>query len=368
MQGFLRRGGPAMEVRERVISVLSGRMPDKIPWLIYSNHLPRGSFERRMREMGLGLDERCSIYRTFMPNVRIESRTIGDYVYTTYHTPVGELHSKTRIGMRFQFPGGSWTVEYPVKNTDDIKALRFMIEDTVYEPDYENYVRIKEELGEDGIVTVWADYTPLMKIIVRYMGFRTFALMYRKNRDAIEDLVNILDESFSKMYRIIADSPAEMVRIGDNTDSLLVSPSLFEKYCLPYYNKYAETLHETGKIVISHMDGRLKALKNLIAETRLDAIEAFTPPPGGDLPPREAREAWSDKAVWMNFPDEVFLRIPEEIERYTTALLEEIAPGEGFIISVTEDIHPDHYRKGIETVTKTLCRYGGLPIKPPLAG
>lgn len=320
-----------------------------------------------MREMGLGLDERCSIYRTFMPNVGIESRTIGDYVYTTYRTPVGELRSKTRIGMRFQFPGGSWTVEYPVKNADDIKALRFMIEDTVYEPDYENYVRIKEELGEDGIVTVWADYTPLMKIIVRYMGFRTFALMYRKNRDAIEDLINILDESFSKMYRIIADSPAEIVRMGDNIDSLLVSPSMFEKYCLPYYNKYAKTLHDKGKTVISHMDGRLKALKNLIAETRLDAIEAFTPPPGGDLPPREAREAWSNKAIWMNFPEEVFLRTPEEIERYTITLLEEIAPGEGFIISVTEDIHPDHYRKGIETVTKTLYRYSRLPIKPPLA-
>ncbi|MEM3388326.1 MAG: hypothetical protein QW491_02745 [Thermoproteota archaeon] len=98
-----------MEPRERVNNVLKGKMPDKIPWLIYSNHLPRGSFERRMREMGLGLDERCSIYKTFMPNVKIESRTVGDYVYTTYRTPVGELNSKTRIGMRFQFPGGSWT-------------------------------------------------------------------------------------------------------------------------------------------------------------------------------------------------------------------------------------------------------------------
>jgi len=205
-------------------------------------------------------------------------------------------------------------------------------------------------------------------IIVGYMGFRTFAIMYHKDREAIEDLINVLDRSFSKMYRIVADSPAEIVRIGDNTDSVLVSPSLFEKYCLPYYNKYAEALHERGKVVISHMDGRLKALKILIAETRLDAIEAFTPPPAGDLPPREAKEAWNDKAIWMNFPEGVFLRTPEEIENYTIRLLEEIAPGKGFIIGVTEDIHPDHYRKGIETVTKALCKYGGLPIKPPLAG
>ncbi|MGQ9596477.1 MAG: hypothetical protein ACUVUS_03665 [Thermoproteota archaeon] len=96
-----------MEIRERVNSVLNGGMPDKIPWLIYSNHLPRGSFERRMRDMGLGLDIRCNIYRASMPNVRVESRTVGDYVYMTYRTPMGELRSKIRIGMRFQFPGGS---------------------------------------------------------------------------------------------------------------------------------------------------------------------------------------------------------------------------------------------------------------------
>ncbi|MGQ9596478.1 MAG: uroporphyrinogen decarboxylase family protein [Thermoproteota archaeon] len=242
-----------------------------------------------------------------------------------------------------------------------------MIEDTVYEPDYENYIRIKEDLEGDGIVTVWADYTPLMKVIIAYMGFKTFVLMYHRNRESIEDLVETLDRSFLKMYRIIADSPAEIVRMGDNTDSALISPSLFEKYCFPYYNKYAGILQEKGKIVISHMDGRLKALKDLIAETRLDAIEAFTPPPAGDLSLKEAKEAWKDKVVWMNFPEEVFLRTPSEISSFTIRLLEEIAPGKGFIVSVTEDIHPDYYRKGIETVTKTLCKYGDLPINPPIA-
>jgi len=357
-----------MEPRERVENVLKGGMPDRIPWLIYSNHLPRGSFERKMRNMGLGLVERCSVYRVSMPNVKIESRTVGNYVYTTYHTPFGELNSKTRIGMQFQLPGGSWVVEHPVKNLNDVKALMFMIEDTVYEPDYENYVMIKEDLGEDGIVTVWADYTPLMKIIIRYMGFKTFAIIYRRNKEVIEELVEALDKSFLKMYRIIADSPAEIVSVGDNIDSALISPGLFENYCLPYYNKYSEMLHEKGKIVISHMDGRLKAIKNLIGETRLDAIEAFTPPPGGDLSLKEARELWRNKIVWINFPEEVFLRSPEEIRVFTIKLLEEIAPGNGFILSVTEDIHPDHYRKGIETVTETIYKYGSLPINPPLAG
>jgi len=356
----------SMEVGERVRAVLSGGLPDKIPWLIYSNHLPRGDFERRLREMGLGLDERCGVYKASTPNVRAESRSEGDYVYTTYHTPVGDVSNKIRTGLQFQFPGGSATVEHPVKDVDDVEVVKFMIEDTVYEPYYDDYKQLKEELEGDGIVTVGTDYTPLMKVILRYMGFRTFAIMLRRNPDAIEELVEALDRKFMEALRIVADSPAEIVRLGDNVDGVFISPALFERYLLPYYNKYAGVLKDRGKIAISHLDGRLRVLKDLIARTRLDAIEAFTPPPMGDLPPREAKEAWKDKVVWMNFPEEVFLRSAEEIREYTIGLLEEIAPGRGFIMGITEDINPDHFRKGMGTVTETIHKYGDLPIRPPL--
>jgi len=358
--------GRLMEVGERVKTVLAGGLPDRVPWLIYSNHLPRGSFERRMRDMGLGLDVRCGVYRASMPNVRIEERTQGDYIFTTYHTPEGDVSTKTRTRLKFQFPGGSWVIEHPVKEVGDIKVLEFMIKDTVYEPDYDNYRQLKEDLGDDGIVTVGSDYTPLMKTIIRYMGFKTFAIMLRRNSEVVAELVENIDIKYMEMYRIIADSPAEIVRVGDNIDSVLVSPPLFEKYCLPYYNKYADILKEKGKTVISHMDGRLRALKELIARTRLDAIEAFTPPPIGDLPLKEAREAWGSKVIWMNFPEDVFLRDPEEIRGFTLSLLKDIAPGKGFIISITEDIHPDHFRKGISVVTETLYKHGVLPIRPPL--
>ncbi|MBO3803889.1 MAG: hypothetical protein JTT11_08505 [Candidatus Brockarchaeota archaeon] len=355
-----------MEVGERVRAVLEGRLPDKVPWIIYSNHLPRGSLERRLRGMGLGLDVRCGVYKVSMPNVRVENRTEGDYVYTTYHTPVGKASSTTRKGLKFQFPGGSATVEHIVKEPKDAKVLRFIVEDTVYEPDYENYEQLEEDLGGDGVVVVGTDYTPLMKLIIRYMGFRTFALMQARNPEVVSELVEVIDGKYAEMYRIVADSPAKIVNVGDNIDGVFVSPSLFEKYCLPYYNKYCEVLKEKGKVVMSHMDGRLRVLKGLIARTKLDAIEAFTPPPMGDLPLREAKESWKNKAIWLNFPEEVFLRSAEEIRDFTLRLLEEMAPGRGFIIGITEDIHPDHFEKGMSVVTETLHEYGDLPIRPPL--
>jgi uroporphyrinogen-III decarboxylase len=353
-----------MDVAERVYLTLKGEVADRIPWLIYSNHLPRGSFERRMRNMGLGLDVRCSVYKSYTPNVKVESKTMGDYTYIVYRTPVGEVYSKYRTGLTFQFKGqGSWMVGHPIKKVEDIDVVRFIVEDTVYEPQYDVYEQLEEELEGDGVVTVGGDYTPLMKIIVSFMGFQNFVLMQMKHMDKINELIDALDRKYMEMYSIIAKSPAKIVRVGDNIDGVIISPKLFEKYCLPYYNKYAEILKRSGKYVISHMDGRLKALKELIAKTKLDAIEAFTPPPMGDLTITEARKAWSDKVIWMNFPEEVFLRSREEIESYTKNLLREMAPGFRYIISVTEDVHPAHFKKGIEVVTRILWEYGNLPIK-----
>lgn len=355
-----------MEVGERIKAVLSGRRPDRVPWTIYSMLLPRGKFEREMRDMGLGIVSGCSVCKSSAPNVRVETRTEGDYVYATYHTPVGKASSVIRTGLKFQSPGGSAIVEHLVKGIDDIKVLKFMIEDTVYEPDYENYGQLEDEIGSDGIVTSGIGYTPLMEIIINQMGFKTFATMLFRHPEAVEELVEVLGRKQTEALRILADSPVEIVSLGDNIDGVFVSPHLFEKYLLPYYNEYSSLLKGKGKVVMSHMDGRLRVLKDLIAKTKLDVIEAFTPPPMGDLPLKDARSAWRDKVIWINFPEEILLRSADEIRNFTVHLLEEIAPGDGFIIGITEDINPEHFRKGIRIVTETIFKYGNLPIIPPL--
>ncbi len=351
-----------MDVRERVHAVLEGEMPDRLPLLIYSNHLPRGSFERRMRNMGLGIDVRCTVYRSHTPNVRTETRTVGDYTDTEIITPVGKLHSKRRINLKFQLTGGSWIVRHPVATIDDLEIMEFVIQDTVFEPQYDDYLHLQAELEGDGVVTAGGPYTPLMRMMIDFMGFRNFAFSYKRDPKAIERTMDILDKKYLELYRIIAESPAEIVRIGDNIDEVIVPARLFERYCLPYYNKYARILKRAGKKTISHMDGRLRSLKELIGATELDAIEAFTPPPTGNLPISEAREAWKPKALWLNFPETVFLLSADEIRRYTLGLLREMGEGAGYIISITEDIEPSHYRKALETLTTTLHDHGKLPL------
>jgi hypothetical protein len=351
-----------MDVGERVEAVLEGNMPDRLPQLTYSNFLPRGSFERVLRNMELGLDVRCSVHRSESPNVRRESRTEGDQEVTDIVTPAGTLRQRRRINLTFQNPGGSWMIEHPVKGVEDLEVLEYIVEDASYQPEYDTYHRLCSELGGDGVVTVGVSYTPLMHLIVNYLGYKTFSVMLKRHLEELEEAIATVDRSFTELYKIVAESPARIVRIGENVDEVLMPVHIFEKYCLPFLDKYAGMLQRGDKRVSSHMDGRLKTLKDLIGRSRLDAIEAFTPPPTGNLPISEARAAWPGKVLWLNFPQVIFLEEREKIRGFTVALMKEMGDGSGYIVGMTEDIHPDHFTKGMETLTSTIYENGRLPL------
>jgi hypothetical protein len=110
------------------------------------------------------------------------------------------------------------------------------------------------------------------------------------------------------------------------------------------------------------MDGKLRHLKDAIAKMDLNAIEAFTPPPMGDLPLVEARSAWKGKIISLNFPESVFLEGATAVKKQTLKVLNEATPGDNFIITVTEDIPSDHRWTGLSTVTTTLRKYGAYPL------
>jgi hypothetical protein len=112
------------------------------------------------------------------------------------------------------------------------------------------------------------------------------------------------------------------------------------------------------------MDGpSLKSIKDQIKETDVDIVEAFTPPPMGNLSLKEAREAWGDKfIIWVNFPETVFYYEPQELRKHVIRFLRETAPGDRVVMGITEDMPPDLMEEGLRTFTKTNKRYGKYPV------
>lgn len=104
----------------------------------------------------------------------------------------------------------------------------------------------------------------------------------------------------------------------------------------------------------------MKSLLEAVASSELDIVEAFTPIPTGNVTVEEARQAWPDKILWMNFPSSVHTESPEVIREEAIEILREAAPGNGFIIGITEDVvedvRPTAYKSSLRQFWSTaLC-------------
>jgi hypothetical protein len=367
-----------MNIRENVMAVFHHEKPERIPWLIYDipyPMLPRGYWERELRNMGLGVialtlfHPAGNIYRTEMRNVEIEQKPIEQdgrtKVITTYHTPVGSISKKEDMNLS---PPNPWILEYPIKNVSDYPVIEFILKNTVYFPNYESFMWMNKHIGGDGIVRAHSSYSPFQNLLISYMGCEGLAIHLHENTSEFENLLKIMEKKYFEIIHIIADSPAEIVGIDGNIDGRVTSPRLFERYLLPLYRKVSEILHKKKKIVQVHMDGALRSLKDLIPKTGIDVVEAFTPPPVGDLSISEARSIWGkDLIIAVNFPETVCVQGIEAIKKYTMTLLKEIEPGDGFILSITEDIpyrYPnDILEQSLRAITEVMWQHGKYPIK-----
>ena len=345
-----------MTPRERSMMSLRGGRPDKIPFLS-DVRAPVGTVERELRNRGLCIcawDNTCA-YHT--PNVKKESIHYQDkdgrnLVKTVYATPHGEL---SELAEQAGFT--SWKHEYLFKSPADYRKLRFLVEDTVVVPKYENAKELFSERGEDVLSVDFAAYSPLGMIMYHYMGTEKFCYEWADNRDEILKLYKSLEDFKRKVLQIAAQSPYEVVIYDANCNPQIISPENFIKYFKPNYEEAVDLMHKNGKLVGSHFDGDNAPYMELIGAIGFDFINAydvsFSPPI------RDARRAWPGKVLWLNYPCAWHLLLPEEIRKKTVQLIEEAEPGNGFIIGITETVPADRILQNFKAILDGIDEYEG---------
>lgn len=295
-------------MRQDILAALRRQPTRRVPWTIHHELLPRGSLERRLRSLGLGIIEKSvRPYREGSRRVSLEERRGWERgafrILRTWHTPLGELRGRLREG-----PDGSlWTEEYPLKSASDFRLLQYLSDDTEYRDNDAAVAAAQRALGEDGLVLCRMMRSPLQRLLTEWLGTEGFAYVLADSRPALDRLVERLAAKDEEALRIASRSPAEAVWSAENLTADIVGPELFRRYHGPYYDRAAGLLKAGGKLYGVHLDGRLAALREQIGAAGLDFIEGFNPPPLGDLGLKEARAAWPDKALWVNLPANLFL-------------------------------------------------------------
>ena len=342
-----------MTFRERLMTVLRGGKADRIPVTIYHWLLPDTPAGRRLHGEGLIPIGSRRVFREQHRDVtirRAESVHRGaKQTVTRIETPVGTLTERTTLDPTY---GSRWIQEHLVKSAEDYRVMKFVFDHTEIEPALDDYRAASEAMGEAGIVLGEILPIPVQWLLVEIMGTPAWSEGVLLHAPEFDDLLESLTRLYKRQVEIAADSPAEVIWLGDNVTGTVMSPRLFQKYCKPIYDHACGVLRQAGKIAFAHYDGANRPLGECIAGVPLDVIEAFTPPPMGDMTLAAARAAWPHKVISLNFPGNALPRADEEIENLTCEYLAEAGDGGGFVIGCTEEFDFDHFERAFTAIAR----------------
>jgi hypothetical protein len=161
------------------------------------------------------------------------------------------------------------------------------------------------------------------------------ALTYALNDDpsTMEECFALMHEANLEAYRIIAESPAEVVISYENLSTTLTSPTNYRRFDRQHCNDYAAICHDASKTYFTHMCGRLTGFAEDFAEARQDGFVDVAPAPTGDVSFGKAKRGWArDRVLVGGIDATAFTSLgPEEISSYVYRLLDEIRDEAGEI-------------------------------------
>ena len=396
--------------KERMLKAARGEWADQLPWapridLWYNANKGRGTlpakYHREIRldeiaddigggyhkivpdflnvrspedtiDRGLGIYRLAGFpYRVELAGVEREVQKEGHINSVTYHTPLGSVSCKFLYTEEMRRAGVSisWITEHVIKEPGDYRIVGYIFKNMRVLPDYQNYLHFQNQVGEKGFVPArgMAPASPRQHIMRDFLDATNFYLeMYDHPRE-MEQLCEDMEPFYEQLFRVLADCPAEVVFHGSNFDEMITYPPFFRDHILPHLQKLADLLHARGKLLISHCDGENKGLLDLIAESGIDIAEAICPQPMTKVTISEVKKAFKGKVtIFGGVPSVALLpesMSEEEFERFMRNLFKEIAPGDRFILGVSDTTPPDAKFDRLLTITDMVQEFGRLPMK-----
>jgi hypothetical protein len=349
--------------RENLMAALGGGIPEHTPLSVLDWFFadPRYDFDawRPLFDQGLGLVVQCQTVRLAEHGVKatVEHKVEGGRRYTIRRkeTPLGAIQSVTVNSA--QTPRlMEWSCEHWVKEPEDYRVLKWIVENTEVLPQYDEYARAEERAGDRGIVVVLGGRTPAMTIQIDYAGGERFALDVARGVDELSELYAAEKELFTEVNRAIAAGPGSFVTWCEQLTIDLLGPRRYAELLMPVYDE-AVPLHErAGKRVLVQYDGRLKAAAEWIAYAPFHIVEMLTEPPEGDMMLNECRAAWPDKVLWANINVGLYGLPPADLQQVIVALRQR-AGKKALAFAISEDI-PENWQDTIPVVLQTLQELG----------
>ena len=349
--------------RERLLNALHRREVDRMPWspLIdgyFINSLPLQNIHmdiiEAMRFIGNDIMERhVAMPKTILNNVTIRNEVSSDgkMMRTWYDTPVGSVHEDRQKSGETGF-----ITHHMIETVEDIKVYEYIAEHMTFAENIKAFIDRDKFIGDDGLATPTGPHSPIQELLQELAGVENTVYLMADYPDEMDELMQVMQDANIRNYKVLAEYPSDVVFDYEDTSSTVMSRSMYTDYSSPAINDYAKILHDSGKLFITHMCGKLTAFKEEIGQGKQDGIDSICPPDTGDLYIWDARKAWgTDKLLIGGIdPPELSRITPQECEKRVLEIYEKLEDKRGFILSTGDAVPFGTPIENLITITRTV--------------
>lgn len=347
-----------MTFRERLMAVFAGQRPDVLPWfadLSYwrTAHQSNGSLPPEYATdegyVALHHDHHVGFYLAYAgvygmsaegASIEVEQHREGDRIFSRTVTPAGTIE-----GEQVYLPHTNSTawIRYPVSNPDDLAVVRYLYEARQVFPIYESWLHWDELTGDLGVQVACIPRGGVFSLTAEWCGVMNLSYLLADAPEDVQRTVDVMLEYNLSVIDVMAASPAPLVEFCDNLTGEVATP-LFARYHTDYYLEGNRRLHAAGKHTLTHVDGTLQGIIPLVAAAGVDAAEAVTPMPCGDVAVADLRElAGPDLIIFGGMPGAMFAPPfkAEDLRRQLEEILEHHWEAGKFVLGSADQIPPD---------------------------
>jgi len=390
----------AMTPRARLLAVLRGEMPDRVPVTLFIQD--QGHFISQLypdldpwdsqaiqlkiiefsRQMGADVFVRL-LFGTldpfqwwFLGGLDVYQQTADWEVHTEevregrttvrrtlVRTPEGDLRQEYSIDeIR---PG---TLMYactakPVRTMGDLELVRrFEPRMPAWWPEaVKDRIRpIREALGDAGILGVWSPHGPFNMASLLVDEQELYAL-FLTEPDFYHELMEVSLARVADYTRALDAAGIDAHLIGGNVPGGFLGRQNYERYVLPFERRQIELAQAGGTPAIYHNCGQIMNLVESYKGLGVRAVEPFSPPPQlGDADLGRVKELVGDAYAVIAGIDQVLViqrGSPDDVRRATERAMQAGKPGGGFILQNADFLEYGTPIENVEAFVKTAIEH-----------
>lgn len=309
-------------------------------------------------------------YRAELTGVDRVVRTEGDSTLVEYRTPVGTVSCKWTFTEEMRQSGASvaWVDEPVIKRVEDYPVVGYIFRHLRVTPDYASYRRFQAAVGDRGLAVAFGlgSASPMHHVMKDLVDGTQFYYELADHPKQLAALCEDMTPFFQRLVEILGGSPAEAVMMGANYDDTITYPPLFEEHIMPWLQRWGDVLHAGGKVFLTHCDGENEGLLDLLAHSNFDVAESVCAPPMVQCRLGDMKRAFGGKiTIFGGVPSVALLdesMTEERFEAHMRGLFAEIAPGDRFILGVSDMVPPDAQWERLERIAEMVEEWGRLPM------